>query len=110
MDLINILSGKVSELDFSIKQLRVTGNAYAEAERDYKIALSKEALDLKATKGMAVTLIDKVIYGMPTVAEARFKRDIAEVMHKANLEHINATKLQIRIIESQLDREWKHSS
>ena len=105
MDLLNTLSSKVNELDVSIKQLRQTGNAYAEAERNYKMTLSKEALDLKATKGMAVTLIDKVIYGLATVAEARFKRDIAEIMYK----HINATKLQIRIIEGQLDREWKHS-
>lgn len=51
-------------------------------------------------------MIDKTCYGIPSVAEARFRRDCAEVVYKANLEAINTLKLQMRLIENQLSREW----
>lgn len=104
-NLFDTIQRKSNELDASIKALRKTGNAYAEAEKDYKIKLAEKALKLRDS-GLAVGMIDKVIYGDAEVADMRFKRDVAEVLYKANQEHINATKLQIRIIESQLNREW----
>ena len=55
---------------------------------------------------MAVTLISLIIHGEKSVAELRLKRDIAKTIYETNLEHINATKLQIRIIENQISREW----
>jgi hypothetical protein len=55
---------------------------------------------------MAVTLINQIVYGIPEVASKRFKRDIAETMYQTNLEYINTTKLQLRILENQLQREW----
>ena len=51
---------------------------------------------------MAIGMIDKTCYGIPSVAEARFKRDIAEANYDANKEAINAYKLQIRWLENQL--------
>ena len=105
-DLYNELVKKTNELNVSIKKLRETGTDYAEAERDYKITLRQEALKLRAEKGMPVTLIQQVVYGVPEVAEKRFKRDVAEAIYQANQEAINSTKLQIRVIEGQLNREW----
>ena len=54
-----------------------------------------------------VCLIDKVVYGIPSVAEKRFKRDVAKAVYEANQESINTQKLQIRIIDNQIQREWK---
>ena len=105
-DLYNDLQQKIKELNISIKKLRETGTEYAEAEKDYKITLRQEALKLRAEKGMPVTLIQQVVYGVPEVAEKRFQRDYKEAVYKANQEAINSTKLQIRVLESQLDREW----
>lgn len=105
-DLYNELARKTDELNVSIKKLRETGTAYAEAERDYKITLRQEALKLRAEKGMPVTLIQQVVYGVPEVAEKRFNRDVKEAIYQANQEAINSIKLQIRVIESQLSREW----
>ena len=105
-DLYNELQQKIKDLNVSIKKLRETGTEYAEAERDYKITLRQEALKLRAEKGMPVTLIQQVVYGVPEVAEKRFKRDVKEAVYRANQEAINSTKLQIRVIESQLSREW----
>ena len=108
MDLINLLQSKIKDLNVSIKKLRETGTEYAEAERDYKITLRQEALKLRAEKNMPVTLIQQVVYGVPEVADKRFKRDIKEAIYNANQEAINSIKLQIRIIESQINREWSN--
>ena len=105
MELIQDLQQKQRELDISIKQLRTTGTAYAQAERDYKVCLRTEALKLR-TEGMAIGMITKTIYGIPEVAELRFKRDVAETIQTANKEAINSIKLQIRIIDNQISREW----
>jgi hypothetical protein len=105
-DLYNELNTKIKELNISIKNLRKAGTEYAEAEKEYKIILRKEALKLRSEKNMPVTLIQQVVYGVPEVADKRFKRDIKEAIYKANQEAINTIKLQIRIIESQLQREW----
>lgn len=105
MDLYNDLQAKTRQLEVSIKTLRKSGTDYAEAEKAYKVLLRQECLKLR-DEGMAIGMIDKTCYGIPSVAEARFKRDVAEAIYKANLEAINSIKLQMRLIEGQLSREW----
>lgn len=104
-DLINTLNSKMKQLDISVKQLRKSGTDYAQAEKDYKVLLRQECLKLR-DEGTAIGLIDKIAYGIPSVAEARFNRDIASAIYKANLESINAIKLTIRVISEQVNREW----
>lgn len=96
----------MAELTASIKRLRANGEKLAIAERDYKITLRQEALKLRAGDNMPVTLINNVIYGVPEVAEKRFKRDVEQANYDANKEHINVTKLKLKILENQLSREW----
>ena len=55
---------------------------------------------------MPVTLINQIIYGAQEVANLRFDRDVKEAVYQANLESINSTKLKLRILENQLNREW----
>lgn len=107
-DLWNELNAKTRQLDFSVKDLRANGTAYAEAEKAYKIKLRETCLRMRS-EGMAVGLIDKTCYGVPEVAELRFRRDVAEAVYRANMEAINAIKLEIRIINEQLGREWGQS-
>ena len=66
----------------------------------------EEALKLRADEKMPVTLINQIIYGVPEVARLRFDRDVKEAVYQANLEDINSTKLKLRILENQLNREW----
>ena len=106
-DLYDELQVKTRQLDASIKALRKNGTEYALAERDYKVMLRQECLRLR-DEGMAIGMIDKTCYGIPSVAEARFKRDVAEAVYKANMEAINSVKLQMRLIENQIGREWGH--
>ena len=110
MDLVNDLNNLIQKLNTSIKSLAQNGRALAEAERDYKITLRQEALKLRQEKDMPVTLINQVIYLFPQVSEKRFKRDIAEAMYNTNQEYINTTKLQIRILENQLSREYGNAN
>ena len=105
MELYEELQAKTRQLDASIKQLRKNGTEYAQKERDYKVLLRTECLKLKE-EGMAIGMIDKTCYGIPSVAEARFQRDIAKVVYEANQEAIASLKLQMRLIENQIQREW----
>lgn len=105
MDLYNELQQKIKDLEVSIRQLRTSGTKYAEAERDYKVLLRQEVLKLR-DEGTAIGVIDKICYGIPSVADARFKRDVSEAIYKANLEAINSIKLQMRLLENQIQREY----
>ena len=104
-DLYLELQSKTKQLEASIRQLRRSGTDYAEAERDYKILLRQECLKLRDA-GTAIGMIDKCAYGIPSVAEARFKRDVALVVYEANKDAIQSIKLQLRLIDAQLSREW----
>ena len=109
MDLVNEIFKLQEELNASIKRLASNGKRLAEAERDYKITLRTEALKLRSEKGLPVTLIAQIIHGVPEVAQLRFERDVAETIYNTNQEHINATKLKMRILESQVQREWSNN-
>ena len=106
MDLDLELMTKRKQLDASVLELRQNGTEYAKAERDYKVLLRQECLKLR-DEGMAIGMIDKTCYGIPSVAEARFRRDVAEAVYRANMEAINSLRLQIRLIENQKGREYE---
>lgn len=106
MDLFQEITRLTNELDISVRQLRKSGTDLADAERKYKICLRQEALKLRAEKNMPVTLINQIIYGVQEVANLRFDRDVKEAVYQANLESINSTKLKLRILENQLNREY----
>lgn len=106
-DLINELNDLNRKLSTGINIMAKYGKEYAEAERDYKITLNQECLKLRDS-GMAVTLIDKVVYGVKEVADKRFKRDSAEIMWKTAQENVNVLKLKIRLLNDQVEREWSN--
>lgn len=108
MDLYLELTKKINDLNISLKKLRETGSDFAEAERDYKITLRQEALKLRNDDKLPVTLIQQIIYGVQDVADKRFNRDVKEAIYKSNQEAINVLKLQIRIMENQLEREYRN--
>lgn len=98
-----------NELNITIKSLAKYGNDLAKAEYEYKIAVNQKALQLKED-GLASTLINLVIYGYKDIAQLRLKRDIAESMRNVALESINSIKLQLRLIENQISREYSNQN
>ena len=105
-ELIQEIGTKSSLLDAAVKQLGVRGKAYAQAERDYKVAMARKILQ-EREKGTPVTIISDVCKGDTEIARLRFERDCAEVVYKSAMEAIQSIKLQIRILDSQIEREWK---
>jgi hypothetical protein len=105
-DLIQEIGAKSSLLDSAIKQLGIRGKAYAQAEHDYRVAMRKKILEERA-KGTPVTIISDLCRGDPEVARLRLERDIALTVYESAKEAIAGYKLQIRIIDSQIEREWK---
>ncbi len=104
-DLVTEIMDKSRMLDVAISELKRRGQKYAEAERDYRVALAKQMLT-ERDNGMPVTIISDICKGKSEIAQLRFSRDCAEVLYKSAMEAINSMKLQIRLMDSQLDREW----
>lgn len=104
-DLYNELLDKSNKLDISVKQLRKTGRDYAEAYTNYRMELAKELMKLKS-EGYAITLAGDIARGKPDIARLKFQEIAKEAIYKANLESINAIKLQIKLLQSQIDKEW----
>lgn len=107
-DLINEVRQKSRLLDVAIKEAGKRGKAYAQAERDYRVSMAKKIL-MEREGGTPVTIISDICRGDAHIAKLRFERDCAEVVYKSALEAINVMKLQIRILDAQIEREWGHS-
>lgn len=105
MDLYELLQKKINELDIAIKNITNTSKEYAGAYTNYRIELSKELVRLK-DEGMAVTLAYDVARGKREIAKLKFDEICKEAIYKANLEAINSIKLEIRIIQNQIDKEY----
>ena len=105
-DLIGEIGAKSSLLDAAVKQLGVRGKAYAQAEREYKVALAKRIME-ERERGTPVTIISDICRGDSEIARLRFERDCAEVVYKSAMEAIQSIKLQIRIIDAQIEREFR---
>ena len=108
MDLTNELNNLIKKLDISVKSLRNTGSDYAKAYTDYRVALAKELMILKE-EGYAITLAGDIARGKPEIARLKFKEISSEAIYKANQEAINSTKLQIKIIQEQINKEWSNN-
>lgn len=104
MDLYNTLNSLLEDLQTSVKSLRTTATEYAEAYKNYRVLLAKKLAQLKA-EGMAITLASDIARGDEEIATAKMVEIKKEAIYKANMESINAIKLQIKVIENQITRE-----
>lgn len=106
-DLMQEMNRMKDELHRSMKMLRQNGEWLAEKEHDYQVLKAQTWLILK-NDGCTSTELSNTIKGQPDVAEAMLERDKAKVMYEANLEHINVVKLELRVVENQIAREWNN--
>lgn len=105
MQLYQELDQKTRMLDAAVRELRARGTALAQAEHDYRVAKAKAILE-EREKGTPATITADIVKGRKDIAALCFKRDCADVVYRSALEAINSTKLQLRLIESQVQREW----
>ena len=100
---INEMNDLQQRLGESIKIMGKCGRQFAESERQYRIRAMQETLK-ERDKGTPATLIGVIVKGL--VAEEKFQRDEAEALWKTAQEDCNAIKLQIRVLDNQIEREW----
>lgn len=104
-DLLIDLQSKLAMLDKAVDKLALNGRKLAQAERDYRMALAEEML-IKRESGMPVTMLGDICRGMPKIAALKFERDTAQAVYDANQEAINVWKLQAKMQEAAIQREW----
>lgn len=97
-----VLSSRCDEL---IRDMAREGDLFAQAEYNYYLQKTKTAYRLQ-DEGMSVTMIQTVLKGEPEVAILMRERDIAKARYDATKEAINIVKLQMRMTDAQIGREW----
>lgn len=105
MDLYREISDKTHMLDVAVRELKQRGQAFAKAERDYRVAKAAAILE-EREKGTPATVTLDIVKGRKDVAKLCFERDCAEVVYKSAQEAINTMKLQLRLLDAQVSREW----
>lgn len=105
MDLIQEL-WKINELlNKALEQYKQRGKEYAQAYRNYRVQLAQELLRLKSD-GMPVTIAYDIARGKEEIADAKQQEIITECLYKSCQEAINTYKLQIKIIQEQINKEY----
>lgn len=105
MDLWQKILEKIRQLTDAVNALRKSGVAYAKAQMRYRILLAKEIARLRL-EGVPVTIVGDLARGNEEVAKAKYDEIVAETEYKADDALINSSKIEIRVIENQLNREW----
>lgn len=104
-DLMQELQQLRNELNTALALLKERGIKLAETERAYKLAKARK-IEEERDKKTAVSLIRELVVGDVSVSQLRMERDKARVMYRSVDEAINIKKLELRIVESQIGREW----
>ena len=97
-ELNNLLTSALSEY-------KKRGQDYAKAYRDYRVKVAQKLLELKA-EGMPVTISYDIARGNEEVAKAKEKEIITECLYKSCQEAINVFKLQIKILQAQINNDY----
>lgn len=107
-----MLGQSYEQRDKGLIDLREAQNAFkpaaialADAERAYRIAKATKILELR-NEGQPATLIPDLVKGDEAIADLKLTRDIAEAQFKAIQSHINNLKLELRLINDEINREW----
>lgn len=95
------------KLDDLIEEYGRCGIEHARKDREYYALKAAKTLDLR-DHGMPATIISQIIKGVDPVADAREKMLVSDTMTRATYEAILSTKLQIKLVESQLQREYSN--
>ena len=105
MDLFETLDKLTTLLNKALSEYKVRGKEYADAYKNYRVAVAKQLLILRE-EGMPVTIAYDVARGNEQVAELKRQEIITESLYKSCQEAINSYKLQIKIIQEQINKEY----
>lgn len=92
-------------LTMALAEYKKRGTDYAKAYKNYRVLLSQELLKLKA-EGMPVTIAYDIARGTEQVANAKEQEIITECLYKSCQEAINTYKLQIKILQENINKDY----
>lgn len=92
-------------LESALQRYKKRGKEYAIAYKEYRVKLAKRLLELKA-EGMPVTISYDIARGDEAVAKAKEEEIITECLYKSCQEAINVYKLQIKILQAQINNDY----
>ncbi len=104
-DLINEIAKLSDQMDKAIEEWEYRAKEYADAEKEYQVALRKQALK-ERDAGVPVTFISQFVRGDEQVAELRRRRDIAEAFCKISENKTTNIRQRLKITDAQAGREW----
>ena len=104
MDLIIQMNELNSLLTSALTEYKRRGKEYARAYANYRKMLAQELLRLKA-EGMPATIAYDIARGKEEIANAKEQEIITECLYKSCQEAINTYKLQIKILQEQINKE-----
>lgn len=108
-DLYNALREQRILLIDSVNDMKTIGRKLAEYEYKYRIAYRQEVFRLHEVDGTAWTACSDLAKGDEKVAKLRYHRDVYKSDYDTAIEKINAVKLEIRLLESEMRQEWSIS-
>ena len=107
MELYQEISRLNKLLDTAILELKERGKNYAVAYKEYRVKLSKELLRLR-DEGIPATIAYDIARGKEEIAEAKQNEIITESLYKSCMEAVNVYKIQIKIVQEQIQREYNN--
>ncbi len=99
IEVTNAIRRTAERLENGVDVISQKAKDYAIAEREYRIALRKEIVKLRAEK-MPVTLIHDVARGSENVIDLKFNRDLAQETYKASRDMLNALSTEVSSLQS----------
>ncbi len=99
VELTQALYSTSKRLDKGADVITSKAKEFAQAEKDYRMALAREITKLKIS-GMPVTLINDLARGNEEVANCKFNRDLAENTFKASRDMLNALAVEVSALQS----------
>lgn len=108
MDIMQEMSSLRVMLDRAVTEAKERGRVLAKCEHDYRVAKAKYILQQR-TEGTPVTILADLAKGEENIARLCMERDIAQTLYDSSKEAINSYKLQIRIVQEQIQREWNQA-
>jgi hypothetical protein len=107
IELINQMLDKTSQMTTVISELKKRGRKMAETEADYRSALAQKILILRA-EGFPATIMSDVCRGDKDISRLRLVRDIAKTEYDVANEMLQVLKLQIRVLQAEIERDYKN--
>lgn len=92
-------------LTSALSEYKKRGQDYAKAYKNYRIKVAQKLLQLKA-EGMPVTISYDIARGDEEVANAKEQEIITECLYKSCQEAVNVFKLQIKILQAQINNDY----